>query len=106
MTIFPDPYRYIAVASTKQEQALETPRMYKIILLDDDFTPMDFVVMILERYFNKDRITATQIMLNVHISGRGICGVYTRDIAMTKIEQVITHTRKAGYPLQCVMEET
>ena len=79
--------------------------MYKVVLLNDDFTPMEFVVMIVQEYFNKDRETATQVMLKVHREGRGVCGVYTRDIASTKVEQVVTQARQAGHPLQCVMEE-
>ena len=88
----------------RQEQKLKKPAMYKVVLLNDDFTPMEFVVMIVQEYFNKDRETATQIMLKVHREGRGVCGVYTRDIASTKVEQVVSHARQAGHPLQCVME--
>ena len=79
--------------------------MYKVLLLNDDYTPMEFVVMILQQYFSKDRETATQIMLTVHREGKGVCGLYTRDIAATKVELVSTHARQAGHPLQCVMEE-
>ncbi|CAH2783438.1 MAG: ATP-dependent Clp protease adaptor protein ClpS [uncultured Paraburkholderia sp.] len=89
----------------QQEKKLKPPSMYKVVLLNDDFTPMEFVVMIVQEYFNKDRETATQVMLKVHREGRGVCGVYTRDIASTKVEQVFTHARQAGHPLQCVMEE-
>ncbi len=78
--------------------------MYQVILLNDNFTPMEFVVVVIQHYFNKDRETATQIMLKVHRDGRGVCGVYTRDIAATKVEQVIGAARQAGHPLQCVME--
>ncbi|KMQ80827.1 ATP dependent Clp protease adaptor protein ClpS [Candidatus Burkholderia pumila] len=89
----------------RQEQKLKKPAMYKVVLLNDDFTPMEFVVMVVQEYFNKDRETATQIMLKVHREGRGVCGVYTRDIASTKVEQVVSHARQTGHPLQCVMEE-
>jgi ATP-dependent Clp protease adaptor protein ClpS len=89
----------------RQEQKLKAPAMYKVVLLNDDFTPMEFVVMVVQEYFNKDRETATQIMLKVHREGRGVCGVYTRDIASTKVEQVVSHARQSGHPLQCVMEE-
>ena len=89
----------------RKEQKLEPPSMHKVALLNDDFTPMEFVVMVLQQYFNKDRETAMQIMLTVHRAGKGICGVYTRDVAATKVEQVVTHARQAGHPLQCVMEE-
>src|SRR5579871_5405068 len=89
----------------QHRQTLKPPSMYKVVLLNDDFTPMDFVVMILQQHFNKDHQTAMQIMLKVHLEGKGICGIYTRDIAMTKTEQVIKHARQAGHPLQCMMEE-
>ncbi|GGI53416.1 ATP-dependent Clp protease adapter ClpS [Oxalicibacterium solurbis] len=89
----------------RQEQKLKPPSMYQVLLLNDDYTPMEFVVMILQEYFNKDRENATQIMLMVHRDGKGICGVYPRDIASTKVELVLSHARKAGHPLQCVMEE-
>ena len=87
------------------EIKLEKPKLYKVILHNDDFTTMEFVVFVVQEHFNKDRETATQIMLKVHREGRGVCGVYTRDIASTKVEQVVSHARQAGHPLQCVMEE-
>ncbi len=89
----------------RQEQKLKPPAMFKVVLLNDDFTPMEFVIMVIQQYFNKDRETASQIMLKVHREGRGICGVYSRDVAATKVEQVVTHARQSGHPLQCVMEE-
>ncbi|HEV7617726.1 MAG TPA: ATP-dependent Clp protease adapter ClpS [Burkholderiaceae bacterium] len=89
----------------EQKQELKPPPMYQVLLLNDDYTPMEFVVAIIQEYFNKDRETATQIMLKVHRDGRGMCGVYPKDIASTKVELVLTHARKAGHPLQCVMEE-
>jgi ATP-dependent Clp protease adaptor protein ClpS len=89
----------------RQEQKLKPPPMFKVMLLNDDFTPMEFVIMVIQQYFNKDRETASQIMLKVHREGRGICGVFSRDVATTKVEQVVTHARQAGHPLQCVMEE-
>lgn len=89
----------------RQAQKLQPPSMYEVMLLNDDYTPMEFVVMVLQEYFSKDRETATQIMLMVHRDGRGICGVYPKDIASTKVELVLSHARKAGHPLQCVMEE-
>lgn len=90
---------------TRKEQKLKAPPMYQVLLLNDDYTPMEFVVAIIQEYFNKDRETATQIMLQVHRDGRGMCGVYPKDIASTKVELVLSHARKAGHPLQCVMEE-
>lgn len=89
----------------RQEQQLQPPKMYRVVLLNDDYTPMEFVVMVVQEYFNKDRETATQIMLKVHREGKGVCGVYTRDVAATKVEQVVSHARQSGHPLQCVMEE-
>lgn len=93
-----------AVVVERQTLRLKPPAMYQVILLNDNFTPMEFVVVVIQHYFNKDRETATQIMLKVHRDGRGVCGVYTRDIAATKVEQVIGAARQAGHPLQCVME--
>lgn len=89
----------------RQEQQLKPPSMYKVILLNDDYTPMEFVVTVIQEYFNKDRETALQIMLKVHHEGRGVCGIYSKDVALTKLELVVRHARKAGHPLQCVMEE-
>ena len=88
-----------------EELKLKPPPLYRVVLLNDDYTPMEFVVAIIQEYFNKDRETATQIMLKVHRDGKGMCGVYPKDIASTKVELVLTHARKAGHPLQCVMEE-
>lgn len=79
--------------------------MYQVVLLNDDYTPMEFVVAIIQEYFNKDKETAMQIMLKVHVEGRGVCGVYTKDVALTKVELVLAHAKQAGHPLQCVMEE-
>lgn len=89
----------------EQKQEGKPPPMYQVLLLNDDYTPMEFVVAVIQEYFNKDRETATQIMLKVHRDGKGMCGIYPKDIACTKVELVLTHARKAGHPLQCVMEE-
>jgi len=89
----------------EKKAAVKPPPMYQVLLLNDDYTPMEFVVAIIQEYFNKDRETATQIMLKVHRDGKGMCGVYPKGIASTKVELVLTHARKAGHPLQCVMEE-
>ena len=99
------PQRETGTVIERKEQQLKPPAMYKVLLLNDDYTPMEFVVMILQQYFSRDRETATQIMLTVHREGKGVCGIYTRDIAATKVELVSTHARQAGHPLQCVMEE-
>lgn len=93
-----------AVVVERQEKKTAPPPMYQVILLNDDFTPMEFVVAVIEKFFNKDHETAVQIMLMVHMQGRGVCGVYTRDVAASKVEQVQAAARKAGHPLQCLME--
>lgn len=80
------------------------PAMYKVLLLNDDYTPMEFVVETIERFFNKNREQATQIMLKVHTEGMGVCGVYPQDIAETKMKQVLTHAKESQHPLQCVTE--
>lgn len=80
------------------------PPMFKVLLLNDDYTPMDFVVEVIEHFFNKSREQATQIMLKVHTEGAGVCGVYPQDIAETKMSQVVSHARKSQHPLQCIIE--
>jgi ATP-dependent Clp protease adaptor protein ClpS len=79
--------------------------MYKVYLLNDDYTPMDFVVQILEVFFNKSHEDAMTIMLQVHKSGSGLCGVFTHEIAETKVAQVLATARQAQHPLQCTMEK-
>jgi len=81
------------------------PAMYKVLLLNDDFTPMDFVVYVLERFFGKNGEEATEIMLHVHRRGVGICGVFTYEVAETKVTQVMDYARKSEHPLQCTMEK-
>ena len=80
------------------------PPMFKVLLLNDDYTPMEFVVECIERFFNKSREQATQIMLKVHTEGMGVCGVYPQDIAETKMNQVLTYAKEFQHPLQCVTE--
>ena len=89
----------------RRPQKTAPPQMYQVVMLNDDYTPMEFVIVVLQEYFNKDRETATQIMLKIHLDGRGVCGVYPRDIAATKVEQVCSYSRQHQHPLQCVMEE-
>jgi len=84
---------------------LKRPPLFKVILLNDDYTPMEFVVLVLERFFQKDKETATRIMLHVHTRGVGVCGVYTRDVAETKVTQVNEFARANQHPLMCDMEE-
>ncbi|MDP3705447.1 MAG: ATP-dependent Clp protease adapter ClpS [Legionellaceae bacterium] len=85
--------------------ALSEPKKYKVILLNDDYTPMDFVVLVLKRFFYLSDDVATQIMLQVHRQGRGFCGVYTRDIAETKVVLVNDYARLNQHPLLCSMEQ-
>ncbi len=85
---------------------LKRPPLYQVVLLNDDYTPMEFVVDVLERIFGMDRTTATRVMLEVHTRGKGVCGVYTYDIAETKVAQVTTYARQHQHPLLCTMEET
>lgn len=93
-----------AVVIERQPQKTEPPRLFQVLLLNDDFTPMEFVVMVLQEYFRHDLDTATQIMLKIHHEGRGVCGVFTKDVAATKVELVLAASRRAGHPLQCTME--
>lgn len=83
---------------------LQRPRLYKVVLLNDDYTPMEFVVVVLERFFHKNREDATRIMLHVHQRGIGICGIYTCEIAETKVRQVMAFSNEHRHPLQCTME--
>ncbi|MCG7988766.1 MAG: ATP-dependent Clp protease adapter ClpS [Candidatus Thiodiazotropha weberae] len=85
---------------------LKRPPLYKVIILNDDYTPMEFVVQVLETFFNMDREKATRIMLHVHTRGVGVCGVFTKDIAETKVSQVNDYSRSNQHPLMCTMEET
>jgi ATP-dependent Clp protease adaptor protein ClpS len=89
-----------------QRSKLKPPPMFKVMLLNDDFTPMEFVVLVLQKFFAMTRERATQVMLKVHREGIGVCGVYPRDIATTKVQQVTAYARRHQHPLQCVMEET
>ncbi|MDH5546070.1 MAG: ATP-dependent Clp protease adapter ClpS [Gammaproteobacteria bacterium] len=84
--------------------ALKRPSMYKVVLLNDDFTPMEFVVQVLEKFFAMNREKATQVMLQVHTQGKGVCGVFTREIAETKVAQVSDFSNRNHHPLLCVME--
>ena len=84
---------------------LKQPPLYKVVLLNDDYTPMEFVVILLEKFFGMSREKATQVMLHVHTKGKGVCGVYTREIAETKVAQVNDYARQNQHPLLCTMEE-
>jgi len=93
-----------SVVLERRPQKTKPPQMYQVVLLNDDYTPMEFVVVVIQEFFNKDRETATQIMLKIHLDGKGICGVFSRDVAATKVDQVTEAARKNGHPLQCVCE--
>ncbi len=90
---------------TKTKPRTKRPNLYRVLLLNDDYTPMEFVVHVLERFFNKSREDATRIMLHVHNTGVGECGVFTYEVAETKVTQVMDFARKHQHPLQCVMEK-
>ena len=93
-----------AVVTERKAARTKPPQFYQVVLLNDDYTPMEFVVMVLQQYFQRDLNTATHIMLKIHHEGRGVCGVYPKDIAATKVELVLTAARRDGHPLQCIME--
>lgn len=90
---------------TRTRLSTKKPSMYRVLLLNDDFTPMDFVVHVLERFFSKTREEANDIMLQVHRKGVGTCGVYTYEVAETKVNQVMDFARKNEHPLQCTLEK-
>ncbi len=91
--------------AVKTRPATKKPSMYKVLLMNDDYTPMDFVIQVLEVFFNKPHEEAMKIMLQVHNSGSGLCGVYTYEVAETKVMQVMSSARQAQHPLQCTMEK-
>ncbi|WP_345315691.1 ATP-dependent Clp protease adapter ClpS [Ferrimonas gelatinilytica] len=93
------------VEREKQEQKLEPPRLYKVVLNNDDYTPMEFVVEVLTRFFNMNEEKATEVMLTVHYKGKGVCGVFTLDIAETKAAQVNRYARESQHPLLCSTEQ-
>jgi ATP-dependent Clp protease adaptor protein ClpS len=93
-----------AVVVERKAAKTKPPQLYQVVMLNDDYTPMEFVVMMLQQYFQRDPDTATLIMLKIHHEGRGVCGVYTKDVAATKVELVLTAARRDGHPLQCIME--
>ena len=97
-----DPDIGLATAEAKPE--LKRPPMYKVLLLNDDYTPMEFVVEVLESFFRMNREQATHVMLTVHTQGKGVCGIFTRDIAETKAAQVNQYARESEHPLLCEVE--
>ena len=104
MADLPERYNDDDLAVEKARPKVQIPPLYNVILLNDDYTPMDFVVEILETFFNMPRDKATRVMLQVHTEGRGTCGQFTREIAETKVHQVNMHSREHQHPLLCTME--
>jgi ATP-dependent Clp protease adaptor protein ClpS len=98
-----EPQHGLAVETAKPETA--RPSLYQVLLINDDFTPMEFVVEVLQQFFAMDREKATQIMLHVHTRGRGVCGVFTREVAESKVTQVNDYSRQNQHPLLCSMEK-
>lgn len=103
----------IRMATDKQSEFIleaertstQPPPLYKVLLLNDDFTPMEFVVIVLQQFFGMDRERAMRVMLQVHTEGSGVCGVFPKDVAATKVEQVVSFAQQHQHPLACVMEE-
>jgi ATP-dependent Clp protease adaptor protein ClpS len=94
-----------SAAITQVKPKTQKPSLYRVLILNDDYTPMEFVVYVLERFFNKSREDATRIMLHVHQHGVGVCGVFTYEVAETKVTQVTDTARRHQHPLQCTMEK-
>ena len=92
------------LALEEAKPKLKKPPLYKVVLLNDDYTPMDFVVSVLELFFSKPRDQATRIMLQVHTQGKGVCGIFSREIAETKVHQVNSFARENQHPLMCTLE--
>jgi len=93
------------VVSKTSKQNLKSPKKFEVILLNDDYTTMEFVIEVLRRFFNKEFQTAEAIMLKIHIDGEAVCGIYSYDVAQTKVNQVIDYSRKNEQPLMCVFRE-
>jgi ATP-dependent Clp protease adaptor protein ClpS len=106
-------HRFFCMATRRSEDTVleakksrtKPPAMFKVLLLNDDYTPMDFVVAVLQKIFALSREKSTQVMLKVHREGMGVCGIYPKDVAATKVEQVRSYAKQHQHPLQCVMEE-
>nr|WP_315488048.1 ATP-dependent Clp protease adapter ClpS [uncultured Rhodoferax sp.] len=100
----PNPDEGGSVVLERRTQRVKPPQMYQVIMLNDDYTPMEFVVVVIQEFFGKDLESATRIMLKIHLDGKAVCGVYSKDVAVTKVDQVLDAAHKAGHPLQCVCE--
>ncbi len=88
----------------RKTQRVKPPQMYQVVMINDDYTPMEFVVVVIQEFFGKDLESATRIMLKIHLEGKAVCGVYSRDVAVTKVDQVLDAAQKAGHPLKCFSE--
>ena len=93
-----------SVVVERKTARTKPPSLYRVVLLNDDYTPMEFVVMVLQQYFKLGIETSTMIMLKIHHEGRGVCGVFSKDVAATKVDLVLAAAHRAGHPLQCIME--
>jgi ATP-dependent Clp protease adaptor protein ClpS len=93
-----------SVVLERRTKKTQPPQMYQVVMLNDDYTPMEFVVVVIQEFFGKDLDTATQIMLKIHLDGKAVCGVYSKDVAATKVDQVLEAANKAGHPLKCISE--
>lgn len=93
-----------AVVLERRTERVKPPQMYQVVMLNDDYTPMEFVVVVIQEFFGKDLETATRLMLKIHLDGKAVCGVYSRDVAVMKVDQVLEAAHKAGHPLKCVCE--
>ena len=93
-----------SVVLERRTQRTQPPQMHQVVMLNDDYTPMEFVVVVIQEFFGKDLEAATRIMLKIHLDGRAVCGVYSKDVAATKVDQVLEAALKAGHPLKCISE--
>jgi ATP-dependent Clp protease adaptor protein ClpS len=93
-----------SVVLERRTQKTQPPQMYQVVMLNDDYTPMEFVVQVIQEFFGKDLDAATRIMLKIHLDGKAVCGVYSRDVAATKVDQVLEAANKAGHPGKCISE--
>ena len=104
MADLPDPNQEDGLAVQEAEPKVKRPPLYSVVMLNDDFTPMEFVVHVLESFFSMDREKAVRVMLQVHTQGKGVCGIFSREIAETKVSQVNDYSRENNHPLLCTME--
>jgi ATP-dependent Clp protease adaptor protein ClpS len=93
-----------AVVAERKTARVKPPSLFQVVMLNDDYTPMEFVIRVLQQYFQHDLETSTMIMLKIHHEGRGVCGVFSKDVAATKVELVLAAARRDQHPLQCIME--